>query len=84
MAGDIFRLRLYIDYDIPLVSLHLTFFVIVGYCSVVVLTCFMYAPPVDVLNVPPELYTLIQSSSCLCERIPYFMQMVWRDPFPLR
>ena len=32
-AGDIFRLRLYIDYDIPLVSLHLTSFVIVGYCS---------------------------------------------------
>ncbi len=32
-AGDIFKLLLYIDYDIPLVSSHLTFFVIVGYCS---------------------------------------------------
>lgn len=28
-----FRLLLYIDYDIPLVSSHLTFFAIVGYCS---------------------------------------------------
>ena len=33
MAGDIFRLLLYIDHDIPLVSSHLTFFAIVGYCS---------------------------------------------------
>ena len=32
-AGDIFRLHLYIDYDIPLVSLHLVSFAIVGYCS---------------------------------------------------
>ena len=32
-AGDIFRLRLYIDYDIPLASLRLTSFVTVGCCS---------------------------------------------------
>ena len=33
MAGDIFRLLLYIDYDIPLVSSHLTSFAIFDYCS---------------------------------------------------
>ena len=33
LAGDIFRLLLYIDYDIPLVSSHLTSFAIFDYCS---------------------------------------------------
>ena len=36
LAGDIFRLLLYIDYDIPLVSSHLTSFAIFDYCTQVI------------------------------------------------